>query len=277
MQYAYSRTLSVHHRYMAAAFAQNQDKADEATNFYKAGMEANPTSLLLHYAYAESEERKSHNEECHKVYNGLIERLQSEIDSTNTAMQTDIKEALAEKERRDAQEKAARAGQNMMSGGYDEEIGEDVRIQERENIRKAITKNKTERITELRRLAASVWIMQMRFARRAEVSHCLFSSALSFSFQCRLTSPLISQPQGIQPARSVFSRARKWPHVTWHVFEASAMLEMHWNKETKIATNVFEVGLKRFSEEVGFVKRYLDFLIMVNDDGSEYQYLQSAG
>jgi hypothetical protein len=27
---------------MAAAFAQNQDKADEATNFYKAGMEANP-------------------------------------------------------------------------------------------------------------------------------------------------------------------------------------------------------------------------------------------
>jgi len=165
---------------MAAAFAQIQDKADEATNFYKAGMEANPTSLLLHYAYADSEERKSHNEECHKVYNGLIERLQSEIDSTNTAMQTDIKEALAEKERRDAMEKAARAGQNMMSGGYDEEIGEDVRIQERENIRKAITESRTERITELRRLAASVWIMQMRFARRAEVSNGFPFTSLFF-------------------------------------------------------------------------------------------------
>lgn len=48
------------------------------------------------------------------------------------------------------------------------------------------------------------------------------------------------------------------------------MLEMHWNKETKIAINVFEVGLKRFSEEVGFVQRYLDFLIMINDDGSMF-------
>ena len=47
------------------------------------------------------------------------------------------------------------------------------------------------------------------------------------------------------------------------------MLELHWNKEQKIATNVFEVGLKRFNDEVGFVVRYLDFLLAVNDDGSE--------
>lgn len=47
------------------------------------------------------------------------------------------------------------------------------------------------------------------------------------------------------------------------------MLELHWNKEQKIATNVFEVGLKRFGDEIGFVVRYLDFLLAVNDDGSK--------
>ena len=67
----------------------------------------------------------------------------------------------------------------------------------------------------------------------------------------------------------VFKEARKWPNITWQVFEASAMLELHWNKEPKIATNIFEVGMKRFSEDVGFVVRYLDFLITINDDGSE--------
>ena len=58
--------------------------------------------------------------------------------------------------------------------------------------------------------------------------------------------------------------------MTWQVFEASAMVELHWNKELKIATNVFEFGMKRFSDEVGFVVRYLDFLITINDDGSKW-------
>ena len=47
------------------------------------------------------------------------------------------------------------------------------------------------------------------------------------------------------------------------------MMEYHWNKEQKIATNVFEYGLKQFSEDVDYVVRYLDFLISTNDDTSK--------
>lgn len=47
------------------------------------------------------------------------------------------------------------------------------------------------------------------------------------------------------------------------------MIEYHWNKEAKVATNVFELGLKIFSEEPGYVVRYLDFLINTNDDTSQ--------
>lgn len=45
-------------------------------------------------------------------------------------------------------------------------------------------------------------------------------------------------------------------------------MEYHWNKEPKVATNVFELGLKTFSENVDYVLRYLEFLINTNDDTS---------
>lgn len=48
-----------------------------------------------------------------------------------------------------------------------------------------------------------------------------------------------------------------------------AMMEYHWNKEPKVATNVFELGLKTFSENIDYVGRYLDFLMATNDDTSE--------
>lgn len=212
-------------------------------------MEANPTSLLLHYAYIESEESKGSFEECHRVYNALVERLQAEIERVVAATQVEIADALDDKARYELEEKARRAAATAADermhedgDGDDGEVSEAVRIQERESIRAAITESKAEELNELKRLTANVWIMQMRFARRAE---------------------------GVQAARAVFSRARKSAHTTWQVFEASAMLELHWNKEQKIATNVFEVGLKRFSDDVGYVVRYLDFLLSVNDDGSE--------
>lgn len=155
-------------RYNAAAFARKSDKPDESTAFLKTGMEANPTSLLLGYAYAEVEEAKGSVEECHRVYSTLIERLQAEIDATTASIAIETKEALEEKARIEAHEKAQRE-QNMMGDNEQNDVGEEVRNQERENIKRAIAESKAERLNELKRLAGSVWIMQMRFARRAEV------------------------------------------------------------------------------------------------------------
>ena len=50
-----------------------------------------------------------------------------------------------------------------------------------------------------------------------------------------------------------------------------ALLELHWNKEVKIAANIFELGSKRFGEEVDFVSKHLDFLLTNNDESSEPQ------
>lgn len=50
------------------------------------------------------------------------------------------------------------------------------------------------------------------------------------------------------------------------------MMEYHSSKDPSVATKIFELGLKRFSLEIEYVTKYLDFLISINDEGSEYIY-----
>lgn len=46
-------------------------------------------------------------------------------------------------------------------------------------------------------------------------------------------------------------------------------MEMYWNSEPKVATNVFELGLKMFGSEPDYILRYLDFLLLQNNANSE--------
>lgn len=45
-------------------------------------------------------------------------------------------------------------------------------------------------------------------------------------------------------------------------------MEMYWNSEPKVATNVFELGLKMFAHEPDYILRYLEFLIQQNNANS---------
>lgn len=51
-----------------------------------------------------------------------------------------------------------------------------------------------------------------------------------------------------------------------------ATLELYWNKDAKVATNVFEFGLKAFGSEPDYVIQYLDFLIKSNNDSSAFSF-----
>lgn len=47
-------------------------------------------------------------------------------------------------------------------------------------------------------------------------------------------------------------------------------MEMYWNSEPKVATNVFELGLKMFGSEPDYILRYLDFLLLQNNANSAF-------
>lgn len=53
-------------------------------------------------------------------------------------------------------------------------------------------------------------------------------------------------------------------------FPSAATMEMYWNSEPKVATNVFELGLKMFGSEPDYILRYLDFLLLQNNANSEF-------
>ena len=52
------------------------------------------------------------------------------------------------------------------------------------------------------------------------------------------------------------------------VYVAAALMEYFCTKDKKVASNIFELGFKRYKDKVGYVTHYLDFLIHLNDDNN---------
>jgi len=183
----------------------------------------------------EAQENLKNYEACYEAFNSLIQYYHSEIDEINKTIEKEIAHGIPIIE--------SKTATTLPDGEADQELTEEERqcIKEEEQLRANITALYKPKIDEFREAAASVWITELRFARRTE---------------------------GIKPARAVFTRARKAPYITSHVFEASAMMEYHWNKEPAVATKVFDLGLKTFSEDVNYVLQYLNFLITLNDDSN---------
>ena len=67
--------------------------------------------------------------------------------------------------------------------------------------------------------------------------------------------------KGVDAARAVFSKARKAGQDTHHVYIAMARLEFFVNKEPKIATKIFEAGLKKHGSVPAFVQAFVTLLV----------------
>ncbi|GAA5960372.1 hypothetical protein JCM3765_007490 [Sporobolomyces pararoseus] len=228
--------------YLSANYNLRMGRVDEAKGQLQAGLVAIPSSLLLAYTLADLEESKQDSAACYSIYDNLIARLYEQITKLETTVTEETTAALAELEASSAEEAEVKKEEN---GNGDEEMEEGGAVEKREKKAEEEEKKKKEvkdkyepEIERLKKMAASVWITEMRFARRAD---------------------------GVKPARQVFTKARKSPHLTWQVIEASATMEMYWNEEPKVATNVFELGLKLFSKEPDYVLRYLEFLLQQNN------------
>ena len=100
------------------------------------------------------------------------------------------------------------------------------------------------KLDELLNEQSLVFIHYMRFARRAE-------------------------KDGIVEARKIFSRARKTtPSCRYHVFVAAALTEYFSNKDTKLASLIFNHGMAQFADDPDFILHYVEFLFHLNDDSS---------
>ena len=136
-------------------------------------------SLLLAYTLAEHEESQGNFPTCYSIYDTLLAHFSSNLAGITTAIGQEINVAhLAI----DAQHAPSTTGGEESKPSVSENAGEDVESRQKvlwmkEEIAEKIRGGRKAEMDSGIRAAANVWITEMRFARRAEVS-LLFLSLL---------------------------------------------------------------------------------------------------
>ncbi|GMK56794.1 hypothetical protein CspeluHIS016_0306340 [Cutaneotrichosporon spelunceum] len=211
----------------AATYHLNAGRADEGAAFLRAGVAACPKSFLLAFALAELEEDRKNYTECHSIFEGLIAGVNAEVEELQSKVASEV-------------ERARGPDIPVHAGDLDSEESDVARmVRDRDERGKRLAERRGRDIEAAKTAAGTAWVMYMRFARRSE---------------------------GLKSARLVFGKARKSPYITWHVFQASALMEYHSNKDAGVAVRIFELGVRNFAESVPFVIGYLEFLLSINDD-----------
>jgi cleavage stimulation factor subunit 3 len=222
--------------YEAAHYQLASGKQTEATSLLQSGCVANPTSCLLYFALAElvETEPEPKTQLLESIFDELLEHVQHEMDR-HTKHFDDQVALLQPPETTDLTE-SAQTNTHVMDGDIKEEIRQRERIFTRE---KGLIDQERKRIMDQLALKSSLaWTTYMNAIRRT---------------------------QGIKAARGIFRNARKSPHLTYHVYIASAYMEYHCSKDAALAVRVFQAGLK-FYQDAPFVSAYLTFLLRINDD-----------
>ncbi|KZT74626.1 Suf-domain-containing protein [Daedalea quercina L-15889] len=218
--------------YMAYVWTNSIGKADEALALLKSGIDANSSSFVLNFAYAEAQEMAKNYGEVHATFEKFLEVLKKELD----AAESRISSANSSFSSNIPQSQKTEPGDNVQPDLGIQSQGSSFST-EKSDDKPPKNKELTERRTEY----GIAWVSYMRFARRAE---------------------------GLKPSRSVFGKARKERWTPWEVYEAAALMEYHSNKAADVANRIFEKGMESFSDEAEFVLRYLGFLISINDENN---------
>ncbi len=71
---------------------------------------------------------------------------------------------------------------------------------------------------------------------------------------------------GIKSARIIFKRAREDPRTSHQIYVAAALMEYYCTKDNNIAFNIFNLGLKKYGQNVDYILAYIDYMTHLNED-----------
>ncbi|OSD01936.1 Suf-domain-containing protein [Trametes coccinea BRFM310] len=226
--------------YMAYAWTNSIGKTDEAIALLKSGIEANPASFVLNFAYAEALELQGNFAEVHATYEKFLEVLRKDLEATEerinsaNSSNSSIGSQNSQKTESNAMDITPNQSQLQLQATSPNSSFATQAADEKPPKNKELLDKRTD--------YGIVYIMYMRFGRRAE---------------------------GLKSARNIFGKARRDRWTPWEVYEAAALMEYHCgNKDVQVASRIFEKGMETFGDEVEFVLRYLGFLISINDENN---------
>ncbi|UJR32024.1 hypothetical protein I4U23_019492 [Adineta vaga] len=71
---------------------------------------------------------------------------------------------------------------------------------------------------------------------------------------------------GIKAARAIFKRAREDTRTNHQIYVAAALMEYYCSKDNNIAFNIFNLGLKKYSQNLDYILAYIDYMTHLNED-----------
>ncbi|KAF8632394.1 hypothetical protein AX17_004835 [Amanita inopinata Kibby_2008] len=237
--------------FMAYNWMMSVGRQEEALSMLKAGMEAIPTSFLLTFAHAETQETRKDYAEVHATYERFLEVLRAELERLEQES-GEGKGKSPESRGINGTGNGYGTGNGAASGAtptgtpFDNHVpgmsglgggtsstGSSFNTQSSKPSMSAQSE-----LADRRSEYGLAYIVYMRFGRRAE---------------------------GIKASRAAFGKARRDRWTPWQVYEAAALMEYHCSDDKTVASRIFEKGLDLFGDEIEFVLRYLGFLISIND------------
>ena len=175
---------------MAFVWTNSVGKQEEALNILKAGMEANPTSFLLHFAYAEMQEARKEYAEVNNAFDKLLDRLRVQLEELETRVNSAGSSFSSDASGRTALTNVP----NSVTSPPTEGVASNNSSFATQSADEKPPKSKE--LQDRRSEYGLVWIMYIRYARRAH---------------------------DLKTFRAVFAKARKDRWTPWEVYEAAGV------------------------------------------------------
>lgn len=190
-------------RYMAYIWTSNVGKTDEALAILKSGIEANPTSYLLNFAYAEAQEVRKDFTEVHAAYDRFLSALRNELEALEKSLPAAVNaNGTANTSIAGATSGDANLADGMTFGPPPTSASSSQQSQGSQGSQQSQSSSaqdenpKSKELAERRSEYGLAYVMYMRFGRRAE---------------------------GVKSSRAIFGKARKDRWTPWEVYEAAGV------------------------------------------------------
>lgn len=190
----------------------------------------NPTSFLIAFQLSEQYEKENNFEKARGVYDNIIKLLTEE----HTREKAKIEELKTQAvETVHIPQTEATPG-NDNDGSDDEEVPQPIYA-----------------YTEVQ--AAEIGRLQKELDDLTKSVTLLYIKLMS----------LCKRSQGIKEVRAVFRQRKNFPDMTYQFFVENALHE-YYSDNKKTADKVFELAMKSFGKDGGFLYAYLEYLILSN-------------
>lgn len=125
--------------------------------------------MLLTFAYAEVEEDRKNLAACHTAFDNLLTLLNKEVEELQIQVEQEIN--IARGPDIPLETNGAAGNGNSMDMDVDGEMSHAQKmIEERDARVKLVTERRGKDVEDVKKAIGVVWVMYMRFARRAEAS-----------------------------------------------------------------------------------------------------------